>query len=116
MPLDDRVKESFAFARDTTKQLLTLSTAILTLTVTFQADIVADQSAATIDLLTAAWIAYLVSIVFGLATLMMLTGTLAATADDASINTLQIRVPAILQAITFLIATTLVAWFGARAV
>ncbi|MGH2560808.1 MAG: hypothetical protein ACRDJH_17225 [Thermomicrobiales bacterium] len=116
MPLDDRVKESFAFARDTTKQLLTLSTAILTLTVTFQADIVENQHATTIDLLTAAWIAYLVSIIFGLGTLMTLTGTLAATGDNASINSRQIRIPAILQAITFLIATALVAWFGARAV
>lgn len=116
MPLDDRVKESFAFARETTKQLITLSTAILTLTVTFQSDIVKDQDETTVDLLTYAWTAYLVSIIFGVATLMMLTGTLAATAADASINGRQIRVPGIIQALAFLIATALVLWFGARSV
>jgi ketosteroid isomerase-like protein len=74
--MHDRVKKAFDFASESVKQLLTLSTAILTLTITFGKDVFQSVSAEAKENLTYAWIIYLVSIFFGIMTLLALTGTL----------------------------------------
>jgi hypothetical protein len=65
-------KKSFDFAADLTKQLITLSTSIVTATLLF-GDHFPKQSL----LVVWAWTFYLASTVFGLWTLMALTGILA---------------------------------------
>jgi len=74
--MEERVKKAFDFASESTKQLITLSTAILTLTITFSNDVFQSVDAWTKELLTYAWIIYLLSILFGILTLLALTGTL----------------------------------------
>lgn len=76
MNIDEGTKKSFDFASDSTKQLLTLSTGILALTITFGKDVYQGVPAASKDLLMQAWIGYLASILFGILTLFALTSTL----------------------------------------
>jgi hypothetical protein len=70
--MDDREKKAFDFAADLTKQLITLSTGIVTITLLLSKDFVGPRLLAL-----AAWSFYLLSTVFGLWVLMALTGTLA---------------------------------------
>jgi ketosteroid isomerase-like protein len=75
MNLDESTKKAFDLASDSTKQLITLSTGILALTITFGKDVYQGFPTATKDILMDAWIGYLVSIVFGIFVLFALTGT-----------------------------------------
>jgi hypothetical protein len=69
-------------------------------------------------MVAAAWCFFLISIVFGLMTLMALTGNLE-TASNASalpsIRSTNVRVPAILQILCFLIGMLLTILFGVLA-
>lgn len=75
--LDERTKKAFDFYADSTKQLITLSTAIIALMITFAKEILkpADSYYAKFPLM-AALIVYVFSIWFGLETLLNLTGQL----------------------------------------
>lgn len=64
----DRTQKSFEFANDATRQLLTLSAAILALTITLARDVTTGDP----DVLVAAWVAFLVSIAGGIWTLFAL--------------------------------------------
>ena len=79
--MDEPVQKAFDFASDSTKQLITLSTAILALTITFNKDVLQSVSSSSINTLISAWIVYLVSIFFGVLTLLALTGTLDPRKD-----------------------------------
>lgn len=98
--------KSFEFAQDLTKQGITLSTAVVTVTVSFFKDIfgAAAPSSAKI-VLAIAWMLFILSIAFGVVTLMGLTGSLAAGSSD--INGPNTRRPAILQHTSFLLALAL---------
>jgi ketosteroid isomerase-like protein len=74
--MEEQVKKAFDFAADSTKQLITLSTAILTLTITFGKDVLQKVDSGTKQNLTYSWVVYLLSIFFGILTLLALTGTL----------------------------------------
>lgn len=74
--MKENQKKSFDFAADITKQLITLSTAIITLTVTFSKDIVGVGDTLPKILLVWTWGIFILSIFFGILTLMALTGTL----------------------------------------
>lgn len=76
MAIEEHQKKAFDFAVDLTKQLITLSTAIITLTVTFSKDIIGAVDNANRYLLLVSWIFFLVSILLGLLSLMALTGNL----------------------------------------
>lgn len=76
MAIEEHQKKAFDFAVDLTKQLITLSTAIITLTVTFSKDIIGMVDNANRYLLLLSWIFFLVSILLGLLSLMALTGNL----------------------------------------
>jgi len=109
--LTTRAQNAFAFAQDTVKQMITLSTGIFTLTLTFLKDVVPEGT--DTGLLEVAWGCYLASILFGLLTLMSLTGTLGATTVD-SIYTSSIRVLAGVQVVLFFGALILTLLFGTR--
>ena len=74
--MKENQKKSFDFASDTTKQLITLATAIITLTVTFSKDIIGVGDSSPKTLLVWTWGIFILSIFFGILTLMALTGTL----------------------------------------
>ena len=80
--MDDQVKLAYEFASDLSKQLITLSTAILALTATFTKDLLKTRRWNL--LLVLAWIGYLSSLVFGIMSLMALTGELAPVDQSAS--------------------------------
>jgi hypothetical protein len=75
--IDERTKKAFDFYADSTKQLITLSTAIIALMITFANEILtpADSHYAKFPLLLAL-VVYVVSICCGLITLLNLTGQL----------------------------------------
>lgn len=105
--------KSFAFASDLTKQVITLSTGVIVLTISFGRDVTGDTSGAAHLLLALAWALYLLSIVFGVATLMALTGNLERReADQPSIYTKNIRAFAGAQIVFFLVAIALTIAFG----
>ena len=69
-------EKSFDFAADVSKQLITLSTAIITVTITFSKDILGGGTDTNKYWLLAAWGMFVVTIFFGVWTLMALTGSL----------------------------------------
>ena len=69
-------EKAFDLASETTKQIIGLSTAIIALTVTFSKDVLGAPSAPSRIPLVIAWILLLISIVFGIMTMMAMAGTL----------------------------------------
>jgi hypothetical protein len=133
--MKENQKKAFDFAADTTKQLITISTAIITLTVTFSKDILGGAENITKPLLIWTWVAFICSIIFGVVTLMTLTGTLQPMnkcknskqskteeipnenidedeCKNININNGNIRMCSILQAIFFILAIIMTGIFG----
>jgi hypothetical protein len=108
--LNDATAKAFDFAQDVTKQVLTLATAIIALTITFFKDFANHASYAAEVIMGCSWIAYLISVILGLLTLMALTGTLQPLRSESagfSIQGRNVRLPAVLQLLFFLIALIL---------
>lgn len=80
--MDEQSKKAFDFAADLTKQLITLSTSIVTLTLLFSKDVLDPRWLAILI-----WILFLFSTMFGLLALMALTGTLAPVPQAHAIDT-----------------------------
>jgi hypothetical protein len=74
--MDEAVKKAFDFAADLTKQLISLATGIIGLTITFGRDFLQRAPAGARPWAITAWGAFLFSILCGILTLMTLTGTL----------------------------------------
>lgn len=106
--LDEKTKKQFDFATDLVKQLITLSTGVLALTITFLHDILGNAEAPTS--LLVAWVLYVSSIPLGIVAMMALTAEL--TAEKPSILSLFISIPASLQTLTFLAGTIAILVFG----
>jgi hypothetical protein len=107
-------QKAFDFAADLTKQLITLSTSIVTVSLLF-----GDHFPKHSRLAVWAWTCYLVSSVFGLWTLMALTGTLAPVSGPPAKFDLasNVRIPSALQIGAFGIALVLTIifvwqWYG----
>ncbi|HEY0784860.1 MAG TPA: hypothetical protein VGD62_03255 [Acidobacteriaceae bacterium] len=100
--MDEQIKKAFDFAADLTKQLVSLSTSIVTVTLLFSKDFQQHSRYAK-----SAWVCYLLSTLCGIWTLMALTGTLAP--GKAAAPTLQIganiRLPSGAQIAFFGLAT-----------
>jgi hypothetical protein len=111
--LESRTQKSFDFAIDVTRQLLTLSAAILALTVTIARDITTGDP----NVLAAAWGTFLASMVFGVLAMFALMAELRPTEGerDPSVAAWRVRGPAILQITTFVIGAGLLALFGVSA-
>jgi hypothetical protein len=117
MTLDTEQAKAFDFAQETTKQLLTLSTAVIALTIAFTKDIVQGGSVTSKVLLAVSWVFLLVSAVRGIMTLMALTGSLGSADEQTrpSIRSSNITPPAMVQALTFLFGLVLTIVAGAVA-
>jgi hypothetical protein len=110
-------KVGFNYAKDLAQQLITLSTGILALTITFTKDIVKDIPASPFWILKAAWVTFLFSICCGIWTLMALTGTLMPRQATSIENRLAFGsslLPAQLQILSFVVGITLIIIYGAR--
>lgn len=131
--MEENQKKAFDFAVDLTKQLITLSTAIITLTVTFSKEIIGGIDSSNRIILLVSWVVFILSIIMGILTLMALTGNLDpipkkqpknedGTQQDPikpeailTINSSNVTGTAKLQVYTFLIALGLTCWYGYNA-
>lgn len=121
--MDERRKKAFELATETVKQLITLSTGIIALTITFSKDLLEAVPAAAKPFLTFGWLAYLACVVFGVWALMALTGSLEPQPGNGdeevlelpSIRRANVTLPAALQVLSFLAATVLIVVFGMKA-
>src|SRR4051812_5828931 len=105
--MSDQVSLGFEFARDLAQQLITLSTGILALSITFTKDLVKGVPSRATFVLGTAWLLYVFCILFGLLHLMALTGELAPTEVRAPVTRIgdSSRLFAMCQLISFLLAT-----------
>ena len=111
---DDAARlKAFEFAQETTKQLLTLATGTIALTITFLKDLVKDAPDWAVWTLAAAWVAFLLSMVLGVFTLMALTGTVPER--RRTVYDKGILIWARLQILSFLLAVSLTIVFGVAA-
>jgi hypothetical protein len=112
----ERRKKAFDLATEVTKQLLTLSTAVLTVVVTVYRDVLKSPTSIAV-LIVYGLIAMIVSIAFGAWALMAITGALSSkhiATPDLTINRFSIRLPAIGQVVFFVIALGLFVAFASR--
>jgi hypothetical protein len=115
MNLDEDKKKAFDFAGETTKQLITLSTGIVTITLTFAKDILKVEQSANKIVLMLSWVFFLISIIFGVWTLMALTGELEQIGSKKHIPTIRgknVTVPSALQILFFVIGIGLAVAYG----
>jgi hypothetical protein len=119
---NDTKLKAFDFASDTIKQMIALATAVVTVTISFAKDVLGGLSngtptllfgAGSQDVLGASWGFYLISVLFGIVTIMALTGQLRQPQPDPYRPT--VTIPAILQSIAFFVGTVLIVVVGLAA-
>lgn len=102
---------AFQFAKEVSTQLITIASALIGVSVTF----IKDFTPSGKTWLRASWLLYILSILFGVVTLMALTGTiesLAASGKPFQHFSTSTRWPAATQIISFVIATICLVIFG----
>jgi membrane protein implicated in regulation of membrane protease activity len=113
----DRVELGFTFAKELAIQLITLSTGILAISVTYAKEVLLKGSHSDV-LSKIAWATHLIAIVCGIWSLMALTGTLMPVVPPASAAvpgfSANVRIPAAAQVFTFLLGTILLVIAFAR--
>jgi hypothetical protein len=115
---DERARKAVDAVSDLAKQLITLATGVIAITISFAKDIFGGHAGGN-GLLVASWVAYLVCITAGVWVLMAIAGTLdpvtspnptaKATAQDGRVFGGNVRIPAAIQVLAFVVATVLVA-------
>ncbi|MDQ3622268.1 MAG: hypothetical protein M3463_07245 [Verrucomicrobiota bacterium] len=113
--MDDQRQKAFDFAQEVSKQLITLATAVIAVSLTFGADIATCATGNARSFLIWSWSLLLVSLVFGLWTLMALAGNLetaSASSTTPSIRTANVTIPAVAQILLFLAGLVLAVLFG----
>jgi hypothetical protein len=104
---------AFQFAKEVSTQLITIASALIGVSVTFIKDFRTEST----SWLRLSWAFYILSIAFGIWTLMALTGALESLAAPARIFDrfpTSVRWPAIVQIGAFLLATIFLTVFGWR--
>jgi hypothetical protein len=112
--ISEQRKAAFDSASDVTKQLITLATGIIAISITFSKDIIGNTTAHR-AFLSASWIVYVVSIVFGVWTLLAITGELepkTTLSRDPSIRQSNVTAPSAIQILMFLAATVLLVLYA----
>jgi hypothetical protein len=114
--MEPRQEKAFEFAAELCKQLITLSTALIGLTITFWKDVVGTNQVHAKWLAYWSWYAFLASALFGIWMLMALTGVLeptnAAKRGPPSIRGLNVVLPSALQILSFLAGLALLVVFA----
>ena len=109
----------FQSANDLAKQLITLATGSLALSITFTKDILKTNVPVVTWPLKIAWVAWLLSVCFGIWTMMALTGmvfkiTGNPEASKAVTYAANISIPALLQIVMFVLGIALLILHGAK--
>lgn len=119
LQISDQVKLGFEFAKSSSEQLISLSTGILALSITFTKDIANGIPRKATWILGLSWLFYLVSIICGFDHLSALTGQLVPGTASAKIDPPLVhgigevaRGPMKLQILTFGAATLLMLVYG----
>lgn len=102
MAWDDQKSKAYDFAADLVKQLISLATGVLTVTLAFY-DSFLKTSGGPTGWMVAAWIVFLLSIGAGIVSLMAQTGALA-TSQTASVTSTAEQRPAQAQVFLFVLA------------
>ncbi len=110
--MDDQAKQAFTAASDWSKQIMTLSTAILTLTVAFSDSVFGDLSNSGMWLLVIAWLLYVVSILGGFLVLIALNEALVDHTPVVPTDVYRARKWAHVQAVPFVGGTFVIMLFG----
>ena len=113
--MDERQKKAFDFAGELTKQVITLSTGVIAFTVTFNKDFLKIETPSRVAFwfLVLSWSFYLLSILFGIAALMFLTGKLGlGGSQPLEIYDAKVRWASGIQLATFFLATLFILIFG----
>jgi len=117
----DHLEKAFVFAADLSKQLISLSTAVIALTITFLKDVLGWKDAAPIKalrgttLLWSGWGSMLLSVAAGLMMLMALTGELepkTPAGRNPSIRKANVVGPSIVQILSFVLGLGLLVGFA----
>lgn len=120
--MSDRQKASFAAVSDLSKQLLTVTAGVLTITVTFSKDLFNRIPKDDRCWLVGAWIVLALSLLFGIWALMALAGSLGKTGSGGPSDTnlkvyaTNIMIPVGLHVIAFLIGLALLVVAGSIAI
>ena len=109
----------FQSATDLVKQLITLATGSLALSITFTKDIIKTNVPVVTWPLKIAWVSWLASVCFGIWTMMAVTGTIfKLTANTGSATPVtygaSVSIPAFLQILTFILGIALLIVHGAK--
>lgn len=103
--MTDWSERAFDLVVEITKQVLTLSTGVVALSVTFLTDVASDASGAARLVLGSSWVVFIVAVVLGMMTLMAAAGIQRdADADGAptpSIDARNLRLLGAAQLLTF---------------
>jgi len=117
MDIPKRTELAFDYARDSTKQLMTLATGVIALTITFARDFVGGAPQRLRWYVIGSWILLLISVAFGQLCLMALTGVLGSREVPPPVPSIyngSIVAPSILQVLTFGGGLALAVVFAAR--
>ena len=114
--MNSQIEKAFDFAQEVTKQLITLATGIIAITITFLTD-VADLGG-NIGALKWAWIFYLISVIFGILALLSMSGNLERPRADKgpSIYAPNIVLGSLGQIVFFAVGLICTLVFGASAI
>lgn len=114
MNQEEFILKGFDFTKELVIQLITLSTGILALSISFSEKLIKDyiNNKQLMSLLKKAWICYLVSIICGIWTLMAISGTLISIKPHTCLINSNIVIPQSLQIITFLLSTVFIIRLG----
>lgn len=77
-------ERAFDVVVDITKQVLTLSTGVVALSVTFLTDVASDASAAARFVLASSWISFILAVALGIMTLMAAAGVQREAGADGA--------------------------------
>lgn len=111
----ERRKLALTAASETSKHVLTLTTAVITITISLAKDITANAMASDLLWLRLGWLAHALSVMAGVGTLLALAGTISKGDDTSSIYSTNIRLPAAMQMAFFGLGLTFVVVFGVLA-
>ena len=116
--MNEQLRKAFDFAQETSKQLISLATGIIALTITFAKDFLGGVHGFPKFLGILAWALLLASVGFGLLTLMALTGSLEPKPGDStspSIRGSNVTAPAVVQIVLFFLGLLVAVLFGVLA-
>lgn len=111
----DRTERAFQVVTETVKQIITLSTGVLALTITFSKELLQPITDHNLKMILAlGWLCYIFAIVAGVSTLQFIAGEISKE-DTPSINRLAVRLPAIVMILFFWAGTVLTVLYGWKA-